>query len=313
MTPLITERQRRAAEILRRRNQPAPASPLVPLKNVAGTRQPIFLIHPASGSAICYQELAERLHPDRPVYALKAPHPIDVGGTDTDLATRAATYITAIRAVWPGAYHLAGYSMGSTIAFEMASQLRRAGAETGFLGLIDGGAPTWIRAAQHRNDVFLLAGLARDCARSAGIDIQLQHEELTGLASDEAIALIFHRLTANGIRRSEMDPAVFRRFFHGLKARVQTCLDYTPAVYPGSATLFRSTEVEPESARSWAEAGIDVRDPQRGWDALLAIPPEIVWIRGFHATLIDGASAGELAIHIEQRLSAWDAIATRPA
>jgi thioesterase domain-containing protein len=40
-----------------------------------------------------------------------------------------------------GPYHLAGWSLGGVVAYEMAQQLRRAGEEVDFLGLIDSYTP----------------------------------------------------------------------------------------------------------------------------------------------------------------------------
>ncbi|MGH7950038.1 MAG: thioesterase domain-containing protein, partial [Candidatus Binataceae bacterium] len=50
----------------------------------------------------------------------------------------AAHFVRLVRAVQPaGPYHFSGYSLGGTIAFEMARQLRRAGETVSFLGIID--------------------------------------------------------------------------------------------------------------------------------------------------------------------------------
>src|SRR5205807_1908306 len=50
----------------------------------------------------------------------------------------AAFYIGQIQSVQPsGPYHLAGFSLGGTVAFEMAQQLRVKGAEIGVVILFD--------------------------------------------------------------------------------------------------------------------------------------------------------------------------------
>jgi len=54
----------------------------------------------------------------------------------------ARTYLEEIRVVQKdGPYHIAGYSFGGIIAFEMAQQLRAAGSLVGLVGLID--TPEW--------------------------------------------------------------------------------------------------------------------------------------------------------------------------
>jgi thioesterase domain-containing protein len=102
-----------------------------------GGREPLFLVHPVGGNVACYLELARQLDLGRPVYGLQAGP-----ASHSGIEAMAAAYLAAVREVQAsGPYHLAGWSLGGVVAYEMAQQLRRAGEEVDFLGLIDSYTP----------------------------------------------------------------------------------------------------------------------------------------------------------------------------
>ncbi|MCZ4587507.1 amino acid adenylation domain-containing protein [Rhodococcus opacus] len=100
----------------------------------AGAGAPLFCVHPLSGLAWCFSGLADHVG-DRPLFGLQATGAPDLPETLPDLAAR---YVDAIRVVQPeGPYHLLGWSLGGTIAHEMAVQLREAGHEVASPALLD--------------------------------------------------------------------------------------------------------------------------------------------------------------------------------
>ena len=114
-------------------------SPLVTLAEGGGA--PLFLVHPVGGGVVCYSELARALG-GRPVYGLQA-RGLDGGGAPLErVEDMAALYLDAVRTRQPsGPYHLAGWSMGGVVAFEMARRLRGQGEAVGALVLIDSSRP----------------------------------------------------------------------------------------------------------------------------------------------------------------------------
>jgi thioesterase domain-containing protein len=119
----------------RRVDQSVALATLAPLQP-AGTRLPLFCIHPIGGTVACYAELAAALGRDQPVYGLQAPDGAD--GNGHSLEELAALYLAAIASVQPaGPYRLAGWSLGGMIAFEMAQQLAAAGQRAPLLVIID--------------------------------------------------------------------------------------------------------------------------------------------------------------------------------
>ncbi|MFD6855976.1 amino acid adenylation domain-containing protein [Rhodococcus sp. NPDC060090] len=97
-------------------------------------RAPLFCIHPISGLAWSYRGLGAHLE-GRALYGVQALGFDDLPDSIGELAAR---YVEEIRKVQPvGPYHLLGWSVGGTIAHEMAVQLRERGEQVGVLALLD--------------------------------------------------------------------------------------------------------------------------------------------------------------------------------
>ncbi|GED99905.1 hypothetical protein nbrc107696_03520 [Gordonia spumicola] len=109
---------------------------LLPLRS-DGAKAPLFCVHPAGGLAWFFGGLVPYLD-DRPVYGLQDPHVVAGEESAPDVESLAARYVDEIRSVQPeGPYHLLGWSIGGTLAFEMARGLEAIGQEVGYLGVMD--------------------------------------------------------------------------------------------------------------------------------------------------------------------------------
>ena len=127
------------AELINLNSLPPPCeyNPLVCL-SPAGSKPPLFLIHPGLGEVLVFLHLAKALADDRPVYALRAR------GFEPDHATFASFdemtgwYTSAIEKAYPsGPYYLAGYSFGGPIAFEVGKKLVQHGGRVPWVGILD--------------------------------------------------------------------------------------------------------------------------------------------------------------------------------
>ncbi|WP_433337022.1 amino acid adenylation domain-containing protein [Spirillospora sp. CA-294931] len=126
-------------EALARRDDPGGApglEVLLPIRTT-GSRPPVFFVHPAGGLAWSYFQFQRHLGPDQPVYGLQA-HAFTSEELPATVEATAAAYLEHVRAVQPdGPYHLAGWSLGGLIAYEMARSLRAEGENVALLALID--------------------------------------------------------------------------------------------------------------------------------------------------------------------------------
>lgn len=110
---------------------------LVPIKP-KGSKMPLYIVHGAGLNVLLFNALAMNMDDQQPVYGLQAR---GLNGVDAPLDVMeeiAANYISEIVAQNPnGPYALAGYSLGGTIAYEMARQLMEMGKEVRLLAVFD--------------------------------------------------------------------------------------------------------------------------------------------------------------------------------
>lgn len=129
------------------------ADVLVPLRGArAGADAPtLFLVHPSGGDVLCYAELSRRLTADVAVVALTDPQLTGDNTGQDSIEAIAAQYLTALRSQYrtpPGGWLLGGWSMGGSLAHEMAHQLHDDGEHTALIVMLDSNDPTYITAIE---------------------------------------------------------------------------------------------------------------------------------------------------------------------
>lgn len=139
--------------------KPREYNPVVPLQT-HGHKTPIWLIHPGSGDILVFISLASHFS-TRPVYALRT-RGYNVGEElFSSISETVQTYADSIVRYQPqGPYAIAGYSLGSTLSYEVAKLLLSQGREVKFLASID--YPPHIRhfvTGQDFVDILLHVGL----------------------------------------------------------------------------------------------------------------------------------------------------------
>lgn len=194
---------------------------VVPLQ-AQGSRTPVFGVPGHNGDVFCYRGLAQCLGETQPFFGLQPP---GADGRDDPLERVeeiAAYFAEQIRDFYPqGRYIIAGYCAGGTIAFELAQQLARAGAEVRLLALFGSPFPAYfrlgsqlkLRAAQ---EGARIGGFARDLAMRSPAGwpeylrerLRLRRERLDALAAaaqDPVLAqrARIERATLNAVRAYE--------------------------------------------------------------------------------------------------------------
>ncbi|MFE0019384.1 amino acid adenylation domain-containing protein [Amycolatopsis sp. NPDC059021] len=119
------------------RRQEAPAPGLVPL-NTGPRDRTLFCVHEGTGSITGYYGLARALEPHFALVGVDFDESLVTASAADQVAAMAAVYVERIRRWQPaGPYRLCGWSFGGIVAYEAAAQLTRAGAEVGWVGLVD--------------------------------------------------------------------------------------------------------------------------------------------------------------------------------
>jgi len=117
--------------------------------------QPLFLVHPIGGSVLCYVPLVKALRVRRTIYGIQDPGLSAHDFLFESIEQMASFYLEKIQEKQQhGPYFLCGYSLGATLVFEIANQLRKQGEKVQFLGLLDGWAvhPDVIKSPAFLND-----------------------------------------------------------------------------------------------------------------------------------------------------------------
>jgi amino acid adenylation domain-containing protein len=102
----------------------------------------LFLVHAGSGEVAVYTELCNQLDPGINCWGLRADRLGKNAPRNVTIEGLAQQYIKKIKKVQNrGPYHLAGWCIGGTIAFEMVSQLEQAGENPQFFAMINSAPP----------------------------------------------------------------------------------------------------------------------------------------------------------------------------
>jgi thioesterase domain-containing protein len=149
-------------------------STVVPLRNVHGSRPPLFIVHGVGGNVLGFYALARCMGEDQPVYGIQAQSLLPDEPAVLRLEQMAAKYVMDMRAVCPqGPYHLVGFSFGGLVAYEIAQQLRTAGLEVGWVGMLDTRQPEWMKGVPalgplHKRAILRLMAIYRHTHKRKG-------------------------------------------------------------------------------------------------------------------------------------------------
>ncbi|MFD8303017.1 SDR family NAD(P)-dependent oxidoreductase [Streptomyces sp. NPDC059690] len=281
------------ADLIRPAVNPAAESVITTLRKPArGTaKAPLFTFHPAGGPTSVYRPLTELLPPDQPVYGMERISTLDT------MEEKAAHYLGLVKDIQPrGPVQLLGWSFGGCLAYEVAQQLRAAGEDIAFLGLVDTILPAALPGL-HSQDVLLerFGRFAEYVRNTYGHDLQLPYDELAATPEDQQIDLVMRLVAESGL---DMSPGIMEHQRTSyLDARVGE--RYTPRPYNGPVVLYRAqqaqqltTALDPRYLRSEADLG---------WGPLCSAL-EIVPVEGDHLSLIDPPHVATIARHLTQSL-----------
>lgn len=279
------------AEKLRQQSGTEAWPTLVTIQEGSPDVEPLYLVHGGGGHVLIFTKLARHLAKTQPVLAFQAkgldgktrPH-----GSVEEMATH---YVEALLAHQPqGPYKLGGYSMGGAVAFEIAQQLTARGHEVKFVGIIDTPAQhpglKWVRLA-----TTLAARIFRfSPQKEQQLFIQNRHRLWVGIR--QVLRNQKYRLTK---QVNKENPQAVRGNKQKEDARVQMISHinnraffcYIPKRYPGSVTLFKSTEGYQDMYR-------DTKDPLMGWQRV-STGVDVKILPGNHNQIMDEPFVQNLA------------------
>jgi amino acid adenylation domain-containing protein len=257
------------------------APSLVPIHK-SGERTPLFFVHPHFGLAHCYLELAGLLGPELPFYGLQAQGVEEGQALIPTIPKMAALYLKSVRTIQPhGPYRLGGWSMGSSVAYEMACQLLTAGESVSFLAFVDGRPVLPQKLPLHLRVLSrdaLMATLRRECLIALAVSAGLPEPEMRSLPAQQRAAWFLERSRGRGRLPVTLSPAGLERVLR-VVANNQIAQDaYEPDPCPVAAVLVRTPiRGAEEASYGWSRlalGGVRVIEVEGTHDDLM-IPPAV--------------------------------------
>jgi len=278
------------------------SSPLVEIRPVvAGSRPPLFFVHPANGRSICYQALGRHLARDLPLYVLQSPG-WTCGRLYTGMEAIASAYLEAVRSLQPrGPYRLGGWCVGGTFAYELARRLRALGEEIELLVLVDSHAPEPDHLAPHE-EAALLASFSREIAGAAGKSLDMPLDELRRIPAGERLDWVMDTARKLEILPASFSPEQARWHWDVFRANVRAVEVYRPERQPLRTVLFRATcQIHDAEGK-----------PSLGWARWITGRLEVVAVEGDHYDVIREPAVELVARGISDRLAPAPAAAAAP-
>jgi amino acid adenylation domain-containing protein len=257
---------------------------LVPIRP-DGDRTPFFCMHPSGGSAVPYLPLAEKLRQGRPFYGIEA---VGLHGESDppDVPAMAARYLKAVRLIQPaGPYLLGGWSIGGTLAFEMARMLRADDEEVRLVVLMDSAVPPELdRPPTHTE---MLESFAHDLSGLRGMEPpEADWASLVEEDPDDQTGLIMEILEKTGRVPPDIRDELGRRI-RVFMANAATALTYRPGHYDGGLVSLGAAEGQYDG----------------GWERL--VDGEVVerTVPGSHYTMLQPPNLESLATELDRCLT----------
>jgi len=265
------------AELLQKGQEPVAASPVVVTLQTGGNKRPFFCVPDVAGLGFVFVDLARHLGAERPFYALQS-RGLSGQMIHTSIEAMAADYVEGMQTIQPhGPYMLGGFSMGGSVAYEMACQLRARGEEVALLAMFDSACTAFTERPKATSDwdaLTALMGIQLDGGTLERL-IRCQPEELT---DDDVSRVIASGLIPPGVGFEEM-----RLLLDIFKANFEAVWRYKPQPQPCRISFFRASE--PSSSHP---LGMHC-----GWGNLA--PVDVHVVPGFHHNMVREPHAPVLA------------------
>lgn len=283
--------------MLRQEKSPLAYSSLVAIQP-HGTLPPFFCVHPAGGTVHCYFDLAHSLSPDQPCYGLQSRGLDEDDDMDVGIEEMAAHYVEQIRSVQPdGPYRLGGWSLGGSVAYEMALQLKEQGQEVSLLALLDAGLRDTDNSVQQAITADNAELLRLSLNEMLGDTISASLDHLRTLDLDEQLQFVMELARRSNKMVPDFQLSQARRLFNLFKNNLRALRDYRPRRYPGRIVLFRPSDELPEGTNNLA----------RNWDKLADGGVETQLVPGTHHSMIMKPNVSVLAEKLGKYLNETEA------
>lgn len=224
------------ARILRSEVSAGPPGYVLRLSDGPGV--PLVLAPPSGGASLCYYQMARAVTPGRTIFGLQAPgasgetEPLaSIELIAADFAERLVAYGVA------GPVAVGGWSMGGTVAHQLAHELEKRGIEVPLEVMIDSepvlSDPQPLPAQDHRLLRYLLV---------LNYDFEIPEEELSGLSERSAFLRTLQAAQDEGHFSPYMTPESVQHLLLVLRRNEDALAAYRPSRAERDAIVLRTAD-----------------------------------------------------------------------
>jgi thioesterase domain-containing protein/acyl carrier protein len=276
-------------------------SVIVPF-NEHGKGPPLYLVHSMGGEVASFRHLARLLGPEQRFCGIQVPPEMQNAEFASSIESIASYYVDALLAFQAdGPFLLGGWSVGSTIALEMAQQLTAQGRTVELLIALDGapfnthsGTSLWNPRYYWQLVRNFPYWVADDVLLDFSVSQWVRRVRSKIVALSEALANVRH-----GRRESAHQVAGFMNvagYSPGhigfMNALYRALCAYGPQPYPGRVLVYKSR----------TQPLYHLLEVERAWQAL-ASDVEVVIVPGTHISIVREPYIGKVAEDLRQRWS----------
>ncbi len=275
--------------ILTKNNSPI----LIPLRPCHGTSlvAPLFIVHPEWGFVFCYQELANNITAEQPIFGIQARGLNEGEIPHNNISQMANDYINAIKQIQPhGPYKIGGWSFGGLVALEIAKQLSWIESEYPLLILIDSHHPN-LTLNKNNGDNYEIMAL-RNLVYNFTSEKIINWDDLASYSLEKKIEQVYLALK----RCCKMDQFFdFNLFTKVIKIAINNAMayqKYSPDFYSGPLNLIVAMDKNEELPY----------DPTLGWRKEMVGEFNIYRVSGNHHTMFSNNNINGVATVLNQCL-----------
>ncbi|WP_233983480.1 non-ribosomal peptide synthetase [Pectobacterium versatile] len=248
----------------------------------------LLLIHPAGGNVLCYSALARELGESYPIYGIQVPDFSHNQPYNTDIKALAAFYLSqAGDIIHHSRLVLGGWSLGATIAFEMAQQLTEKGITPTVL-ILDQPAPEInIDGSANMDEAERLAYFAHKVALFTGASFNLSEQSLLDMSNEQRTARFLTEFKRVGLVPDEIGPQEFQYFINILQSHIYATETYRSEPYPGDLLVVEAEDILPGRIRL-PESGL-------GWHRLTGGCLTVLTASGDHISMMNTPHISRIA------------------
>ncbi|QRN34843.1 non-ribosomal peptide synthetase [Pectobacterium brasiliense] len=255
----------------------------------------LLLIHPAGGNVLCYSGLARELGERYPIYGIQVPDFSVNQPYNADIKALAAFYLSeAGDIIHHSRLVLGGWSLGATIAFEMAQQLARKGITPTVLVLDQPAPEINIDGSADMNEAERLAYFAHKVALFIGASFDLSEQSLVGMSNEQRTTHFLAEFKRVGLVPDEIGPQEFQDFLNILQSHIYAAETYRSEPYPGNLLVVEAEDILPGRIRL-PESGL-------GWHRLTEGCLTVLAASGDHISMMNTPHISRIAEKLKRVL-----------